>query len=79
MSVIDIVKVEFKYIRNGERLWNSEECRNYLYHLGLKPNQRVIRKDSIYTYIIRDITDEEKEKELKMMKDDNQISLFYLE
>ena len=78
MSEIDIVKVEFKYIRNGERLWNSEECRNYLYHLGLKPNQRVIRKDSIYTYIIRDVIEEEEPK-LKMMKDDNQISLFYLE
>ena len=76
MNEIDIVKVEFKYMKNGERLWNSEECRNYLYHLGLKPNQRVIRKDSIYTYIIKDI---EKEKELKIMKDDNQISLFYLE
>ena len=76
MSEINIVKVEFKYMKNGERLWNSEECRNYLYHLGLKPNQRVIRKDSIYTYIIKDI---EKEKELKIMKDDNQISLFYLE
>ena len=78
MSVIDIVKVEFKYMKNGERLWNSEECRNYLYHLGLKPNQRVIRKDSVYTYIIRD-TIEEEEPKLKMMKDDNQISLFYLE
>tara|TARA_R110000787_G_scaffold11680_1_gene38299 strand:- start:238 stop:465 length:228 start_codon:yes stop_codon:yes gene_type:complete len=75
MNEIDIVKVEFKYMKNGERLWNSEECRNYLYHLGLKPNQRVIRKDSIYTYIIKDI---EKEKELKIMKDDNQISLFYI-
>ena len=75
MSVIDFVKVEFKYMKDGERLWNSEECRNYLYHLGLKPNQRVIRKDSIYTYIIKDI---EKEKELKIMKDDNQISLFYI-
>lgn len=78
MSVIDIVKVEFKYMKNGERLWNSEECRNYLYHLGLKPNQRVIRKDSVYTYIIRDVIEEEEPK-LKMMKDDNQISLFYLE
>tara|TARA_R110000796_G_scaffold42987_3_gene105842 strand:+ start:407 stop:634 length:228 start_codon:yes stop_codon:yes gene_type:complete len=75
MNEINIVKVEFKYMKNGERLWNSEECRNYLYHLGLKPNQRVIRKDSIYTYIIKDI---EKEKELKIMKDDNQISLFYI-
>ena len=78
MSVIDIVKVEFKYMKNGERLWNSEECRNYLYHLGLKPNQRVIRKDSVYTYIIKDVIEEEEPK-LKMMKDDNQISLFYLE
>ena len=78
MNEIDIVKVEFKYMKNGERLWNSEECRNYLYHLGLKPNQRVIRKDSIYTYIIRDVIEEEEPK-LKMMKDDNQISLFYLE
>ena len=77
MSVIDIVKVEFKYMKNGERLWNSEECRNYLYHLGLKPNQRVIRKDSVYTYIIRDVIEEEEPK-LKMMKDDNQISLFFL-
>ena len=78
MTTIDIVKVEFKYMKNGERLWNSEECRNYLYHLGLKPNQRVIRKDSIYTYIIKDVIEEEEPK-LKMMKDDNQISLFYLE
>ena len=78
MSEINIVKVEFKYMKNGERLWNSEECRNYLYHLGLKPNQRVIRKDSVYTYIIRDVIEEEEPK-LKMMKDDNQISLFYLE
>ena len=78
MTTIDIVKVEFKYMKNGERLWNSEECRNYLYHLGLKPNQRVIRKDSVYTYIIRDVIEEEEPK-LKMMKDDNQISLFYLE
>tara|TARA_R110000822_G_scaffold64666_2_gene158568 strand:+ start:166 stop:402 length:237 start_codon:yes stop_codon:yes gene_type:complete len=78
MTTIDIVKVEFKYMKNGERLWNSEECRNYLYHLGLKPNQRVIRKDSVYTYIIKDVIEEEEPK-LKMMKDDNQISLFYLE
>tara|TARA_R110000822_G_scaffold219468_2_gene353619 strand:+ start:467 stop:697 length:231 start_codon:yes stop_codon:yes gene_type:complete len=76
MSEIDIVKVEFKYIRNGERLWNSEECRNYLYHLGLKPNQRVIRKDSIYTYIIKETKEDD---DVKIIKDDNQISLFYLE
>ena len=76
MSVIDIVKVEFKYMKNGERLWNSEECRNYLYHLGLKPNQRVIRKDSVYTYIIKDVIEEEEPK-LKMMKDDNHTNKYY--
>ena len=76
MSVIDFVKVEFKYMKDGERLWNSEECRNYLYHLGLKPNQRVIRKDSIYTYIIKETKEDD---DVKIIKDDNQISLFYLE
>ena len=76
MTTIDIVKVEFKYMKNGERLWNSEECRNYLYHLGLKPNQRVIRKDSIYTYIIKETKEDD---DVKIIKDDNQISLFYLE
>ena len=74
MSEITIVKVQFKYMKDGERLWNSEECRNYLYHLGLIPIKRVLKKNGIYTYVMKETDDN-----LNVIKDDNQISLFYLD
>jgi len=69
---IKITEVHFKYIKDKQRLWNTEECRNYLYHLGLKPLKRCNRDDGIYKYVISE------EKGTKILKDENQITIYYV-
>tara|TARA_R110000823_G_scaffold297501_1_gene417629 strand:+ start:997 stop:1230 length:234 start_codon:yes stop_codon:yes gene_type:complete len=68
---INITEVHFKYIKEGQRLWNTEECRNYLYHLGLKPIKRCKRENGYYKYIVNEGAGAKK------LEDDNQIILFY--
>ena len=69
---IKITGVHFKYLKNGERLWNTEECRNYLYHLGLKPIKRCKRENGIYKYIVAEGDGK------KILLDDNQITIYYI-
>tara|TARA_R110000822_G_scaffold213762_1_gene348946 strand:+ start:382 stop:630 length:249 start_codon:yes stop_codon:yes gene_type:complete len=69
---IKITEVHFKYIKDNQRLWNTEECRNYLYHLGLKPLKRCNRDNGIYKYVVNE------EKGTNVLKDENQITIYYV-
>ena len=71
---IVITDIHFKQKKkDGSSLWNPIECRNYLYHLGLKPNKkRCVKSNGYYKYSITD------ESGKNILKDDNEITIYYV-
>lgn len=71
---IIITDIYFKHKKNdGSNIWNTVECRNYLYHLGLKPiKKRCEKSNGYYKYSFSELNGE------NILHDDNEITIYYV-